>query len=82
MYTAASSELIAWMGICNISLCLNEVNEIFNTASSFASTANILGNDLAYVLKFPTYRAYTNDSAMSYEGLAYSSFVLPTEILN
>lgn len=71
------------MGICNTSLCLNEVNEIFNCyASSFASTANITGNDLAYVLKFPTYRTHTNDSAMLYEGQAYSSFVLPTKILN
>lgn len=49
---------------------------------SFASTANISGTDLAYVLQFPTYRAYANDSAMVYEGLAYCSFVLPPEILN
>lgn len=49
---------------------------------SFASTANILGTDLAYVLQFPTYRAYANDSAVVYEGLAYCSFVLPPEILN
>lgn len=31
---------------------------------------------------FPTYRAYTNDSALLYEGLAYCSFVLLIEILN
>lgn len=49
---------------------------------SFASTANILGTDLAYVLQFPTYRAYANDSAVVCEGLAYCSFVLPPEILN